>query len=66
MRDYKRIRWMNDFDLVASGLEIRRENKRDLDTKVRLHNLGKECRDLANRPKSKIVGLLKRFTTWDQ
>lgn len=65
MRDYKVIRWANDFDLMAAGIERRTENKKLLEQRVRLFNLGKEYRNLATRPKNKIVGLLRRFTSWD-
>lgn len=66
MRDYKVIRWTNDIELMASGINTRMERTRGLDKRVRLYNLGKEYRDYSTRPKNKIVGLLKRFTTWDQ
>lgn len=64
VRDYKVIRWQNDIELMASGINQRMENKRDLDARVKLFNFHKEMRNLQTRPRNKIVGLLKRFTAW--
>lgn len=54
----------NHPEVLAKGLELRLERTRGLDNRVHVLRWTKEARDLANRPKYKIVGLLMRFITW--
>jgi hypothetical protein len=59
--DHKRISWANDIELMESGINERLDSARDLDKRVKLFNFGKEMRNLKTRPKSKLLGLLKRY-----
>lgn len=54
----------NNHRLIAQGLEMRLASTGGVDQRVQMLRWTKEERDLANRPKSKLVGLYMRALAW--